>query len=175
MLKFVQSAPPALAIRTLPVLSRRVAFTSTKVPMFSGVTSWDHYRQVLDVIVRSNGLDDATVAIQLLFHLEGNALNVALLVLDVKRATRAGLVGALTEHYGSLGRLADYQRQFERTTRQEGDDSIALKTLAVKAFGDMGPQRDSGLYGTGSWLVMRTVPATASRYCSTGDSHPGHC
>ena len=47
------------------------------------------------------------------------------------------------EHYGSPGRLADYRRQFEKTTRQEGEDplifAIALETLAVKAFGDMGP------------------------------------
>ena len=39
-------------------------------------------------------------------------------------------------------RLADYQRQFEKTTRMAGEDpsifAIALETLAVKAFGDMG-------------------------------------
>ena len=49
---------------------------------------------------------------------------------------------ALTAHYGSPGRLADYQRQFERTTRTVGEDpaifATALETLAVKAFGDMG-------------------------------------
>ena len=33
-------------MKTLPVQSRPVAFTSTKVPKFSGVTSWDQYRQV---------------------------------------------------------------------------------------------------------------------------------
>ena len=67
---------------------------------------------------------------------------MTLLVPEVKRATRAGLVVALTEHYGSPGRLADYQCKFERTTRQEGEDpptfAIAQETLAVKAFGDMG-------------------------------------
>ena len=66
-LKFVQSAPPTLPVRTLPVPSIRskpVAFTST-VPKFSGVTSWDQYRQVFDAIFRSNGWDDAKVAIQL--------------------------------------------------------------------------------------------------------------
>ena len=51
-------------------------------------------------------------------------------------------MGALTEHYGSPGRLADYRHQFERMTRQKGEDpltfAIALETLAVKAFGDMG-------------------------------------
>ena len=83
------------------------------------------------------------VTLQLLSHPEGDALNVALLVLEVKRATRAGLVGALTEPSGSPGRLADYRRQFEKTIRQEGEDpsifTIALETLAVKAFGVMGP------------------------------------
>ena len=45
-------------------------------------------------------------------------------------------------HYGSPGQLADYRRQFERTTRTVGEDpaifATALETLAVKAFGDMG-------------------------------------
>ena len=76
---------------------------------------------------------------QWLSHLEGDALNVALLVPEVRR-TR--LVGTLTEHYGSPGRLADYRRQFEKTARKEGEDpsifAIALETLAVNAFGDMG-------------------------------------
>ena len=71
--------------------------TSTKVPKFSGVTSWDQYRQVFDAIVRLNGLDDTTVALQLLSHLEGNSWNVALLVPEVKRATRAGLVGGTNQ------------------------------------------------------------------------------
>ena len=56
--------------------------------------------------------------------------------------SRSGLVDALTAHYGSPGRLADYRRQFERTTRKVGEDpaifATALETLAVKAFGDMG-------------------------------------
>ena len=33
LMKFVQSALPTLAKRTLPVLSKPVAFTSTKVPV----------------------------------------------------------------------------------------------------------------------------------------------
>ena len=49
---------------------------------------------------------------------------------------------ALTAHYGSPGRLADYRRQFERTTRTVGEHlaifTTTLKTLAIKAFGDMG-------------------------------------
>ena len=49
---------------------------STKVPRLAGMSSWEQYRQVFDAIVLSNGWDDATAALQLLSHLEGNALNV---------------------------------------------------------------------------------------------------
>ena len=65
-------------MKTLSVPSKPVAFTSTKVPKFSGVTSWDQYQHVF---VWSNGWDDPTVALQLLSH-----LTVALLVPEVKRA-----------------------------------------------------------------------------------------
>ena len=92
---------------------RQAVFTTTKVPWFGGMTSWEQYQQVFDAILLSNGWDDATASLQLLSHLQGDALNVA-----------------------------DYRRQFEKTTRSAGDDlsifAIALDTLAVKAFGDMG-------------------------------------
>ena len=58
-----------------PVQPSPAAYTTTKVPKFSRATSWDQYRQVFDVIVRLND----TVALQLLSHLEGDALNVTLL------------------------------------------------------------------------------------------------
>ena len=67
---------------------------------------------------------------------------MALLVPLSRRLSRTGLVGALSAHYRSPGRLADYRRQFEKTTRTAGEDpsifATALETLAVKAFGDMG-------------------------------------
>ena len=96
-----------------------MAFTSTKVPKFS--------ERLVGISI------DA-----FLMLLSGRMGGVK----EVKRATWAGLAGALAEHYGSPGRLADYRRQFERTTRQEGEDTsilaIALETVAVKAFGGMG-------------------------------------
>ena len=52
----------------------------TKVPRFDGTTSWEQYRRVFEAIVRSNGWDNDTSALQLLSHLEGDALNVAHLV-----------------------------------------------------------------------------------------------
>ena len=65
-------------------------------------------RQVFEAIVQSNGWDNDTAALQLFSHLEGDALNVAHLVPLARRLSRSGLVDALTDHYGSLGRLADY-------------------------------------------------------------------
>ena len=124
---------------------RQATFTTTKVPWLGGTTSWEQYRQVFDAIVLANGWDDATAALQLLSHLEGDALNVALLVPMSRRTSRTGLVDTLSAHYGSPGRLADHRWQFEKTTRSAGEDpsifaifAIALETLAVKAFGDMG-------------------------------------
>ena len=104
---------------------RQAACMPTKVPRFGGTTSWEQYRQVFDAIVLSNGWDDATAALQVPSHLEGDALNVALLVPVSRRTSRTGLVDTLSAHYGSPGRLEVNRRQFEKTT-------------AAKAFGDMG-------------------------------------
>ena len=125
-------------VRNVVSTPRQGTFTSTKVPRFAGTTSWEQYRQVFDAIVLSNGWDDATAALQLLSHLEGDALNVAMLVPAPRRASRVGLVDALTTHYGSPGGLS----ATEKTTQTAGEEpsifAIALETLTIKAFGDMG-------------------------------------
>ena len=88
---------------------------------------------MFEAIVSSNGWDDVTVALQLLSHLEGDTLNVALLVPAPRRVLPGGLVDALTEHYSSPGRLADYRRRFERVSRVPGSDpsvfAVELETL----------------------------------------------
>ena len=123
-------------------LVRQAALTTTKVPWFSGSTSWEQYQQVFDAIALSNGWGDATAALQLLSHLQGDALSVALLMPMPRRASRKELTDALSSHYGSPGRLATYRRQFDKTARKPGEDpanfGITLETLAVKAFGDIG-------------------------------------
>ena len=146
---------------------------------------------MFDAIVLSNGWDDATVALQLLSHLEGDALNVALLVPAPRRASRVGLVDALTAHYGSPGRLADYWRQYEKTTRTAGEDpsifAIALETLAIKAFVNMGQTarlrlfRDRFIAGHNSCELHRhfdsVPPETPIRdivdQCRVWESHAG--
>ena len=96
----------------------------------------------VDAIVLSNRWDDATAALQLLSHLQDDALSVALLIPMPRRASRKELTDALSYHYGSPGRLASYRREFDKTVRKPGEHpsnfGITLETLAVKAFGDMG-------------------------------------
>ena len=129
------------AVRPGPLV-RQAALTTTKVPWFNGSTSWEQYLQVFDAIVLSNGWGDATAALQLLSHLQDDALSVALLIPMPPQASRKELTDALSSHYGSPGRLANYRREFDRTVRKMGEDpsnfAIKLETLAVKAFGNMG-------------------------------------
>ena len=121
--------------------TRRSGFTSTSVPRYSGKSSWDQYRQVFEAIVCSNGWDGVTAALQLVSHLEGDALDVALLVPESQRVLPGVLVRALSAHYGSPGRLAEYKRQSMRVFRRPGDDpsvfAIELETLARRAFADV--------------------------------------
>ena len=129
------------AARSVPLV-RQAALTTTKVPWFNGSTSWEQYLQVFDAIVLSNGWGDATAALQLLKHLQDDALSVALLIPMPLQASRKELTDALSSHYGSPGRLANYRREFDKTVRKMGEDpsnfAIKLETLAVKAFGYMG-------------------------------------
>ena len=120
---------------------RRSGFTKRPVPMYSGKSNWEQYREVFEAIVCSNGWDDVTVALQLLSHLDGDALNVALLVPESRRVVPGLLVKSLSDHYNSPGRLAEYKRRFQRVVRRRGDDpsifAIELETLARRAFIDI--------------------------------------
>ena len=68
-----------------------------------------------------------TAALQLIAHLDGEALNVALLIPEAQRIRPGVLLKTLSAHYASPGRLAKYKRQFEIMTRP----------LARKAFVDV--------------------------------------
>ena len=102
---------------------------------------------------------------QLLSHLQDDALSVALLIPMPLRASRKELTDALSSHYGSPGRLANYRREFDRTVRKKGEDpsnfAITLETLAVKAFGNMGQTarlrliRDRFIAGHGNCDLQR--------------------
>ena len=81
------------------------------------------------------------MALQLLSHLDGDALNVALLVPESRRVAPGFLMKSLSEHYNAPGRLAGYKSQFQRALRRPGDDpsifAMELETLARRAFMDM--------------------------------------
>ena len=115
-LELTRNQTPAVAPRP----PRRLGFTSTPVPRFSGKSNWEQYHQVFEAIVCSNGWDDVTAALQLLSHLDGDALNVALLVPESRRVVPGFLRKSLSDHCSSPGRLAEYKRQFQRAFRRPG-------------------------------------------------------
>ena len=98
-LELTRNQTPAVAHRP----PRRSRFTSTPVPRFSGKSNWEQHRQVFEAIVCSNGWDDVTAAQQLLSHLDGDALNVALLVPESRRVVPGFLIKSLLDHYSSPG------------------------------------------------------------------------
>ena len=120
---------------------RRSGFTSTPVPRYSGKSNWEQYHEVFEAIVRLNGWDDVTAALQLLSHLDGDALNVALLVPESRRVVPGFLIKSLSDHYNAPGRLAEYKRQFQWAFRRPGDNpsnfATELETLARRAYMDI--------------------------------------
>ena len=114
-LELARKQTPAVTLRP----QRRSGFTSTPVTRYSGKSNWEQYREVFEAIVCSNGWDDVTTALQLLSHLDGDALNVALLVPESRRVV-------VSDHYNAPGRLAEYKRQFQRAFRRPGDDPSIL-------------------------------------------------
>ena len=121
-----------------PRPTKRLGFTSTPVPRYSGKSSWEQYRQVFAAIAYSNGWNGVTTALQLLSH-----LNVALLIPESQWVVSGVLMKSLSEHYGSPGWLAEYKRQFRRAFRRTNvnDDpsvfAIELETLAQRVFADI--------------------------------------
>ena len=92
-------------------------------------------------IVYSNNWNGVTAALQLLSPLDGDALNVTLLMLESQRVIPGVLMNSLSEHYGFPGRLAEYKRQFRQAFCQPDDDpsifAVELETLARRAFSDI--------------------------------------
>ena len=105
-LDLARKQTPAATLRP----QRRSAFTSMPVPRYSGKSNWEQYHEVFEAIVCSNGWDDVTAALQLLSHLDGDALNVALLVPESRRVVPGFLIKSLSDHYNAPGRPAEYKR-----------------------------------------------------------------
>ena len=114
--------------------SRQARLNSTPVPRYSVKSNWEQYRAKFEAIVCLNGWDNVTAALQLLSHLDGDALNVALLVPESQRAVPEFLINSLSDHYNSPGSRAEYKCQFQREVCRLEDDpsvfAIELETLA---------------------------------------------
>ena len=78
-------------------------FTNTAVPRCNGGGCWQHHLQIVQAIVRSNGWTDGTAALQLFAHLDGESLNVALLMQEEEWAKWEGLSQGLADYYNSPG------------------------------------------------------------------------
>ena len=111
--------------------------------------------------MKSNGWSEGRAALQLFAHLDGEALNVALLMPEKEQEKWEGLSNGLSKYYNSPGRLAVFRRQFESAIRQPGVDPATFATelgiLAVRGFGDMGKRAHD--------LMIRDRFIAAQRNC----------
>ena len=91
--------------------------------------------------MKSNGWSSDTAVLQLFAHLDGEALQVALLMPDRIRERWNDLENELSSYYSTPGRLAVFRRQFEKAHRHPGLDPATFTTelgiLALRLFSDM--------------------------------------
>ena len=146
--------------------TKRSGFTSTPVPRYSGKSSWEQYRQVFVAIACSNGWSPTTAALQLFAHLDGEALNVALLMPVEEREQWTVLARGLSSYFNSPGRLAAVRRRFESASRCQGVDLATFATelgiLAVRGFGNMG-ERARGLMVRNKFIAAQQALSQALR------------
>ena len=92
--ELARNQTPAVILRP----QRRSGFTSTPVPRHSGKSNWEQYRELFEAIVCMNGWDDVTAALQLLSHLDGDALNVVV----IRTLQRSGAITSVSfrGHFG---------------------------------------------------------------------------
>ena len=116
-------------------------FTNTAVPRFDGTRCREQHLLVFQAIVKSNGWSPETAGMQLFVHLDGEALQVALLVLNRNRECWRAIADELSAYYNTPGRLAVFRRRFENAHRRPGSDPATFATelgiLALRGFSDM--------------------------------------
>ena len=122
--------------------SRPRIFTNTAaVPRFDGTRCWEQHLLVFQAIAKLNGWSSDTAALQLFAHLDGEALQMALLMLNRNRECWKDIADELSAYYNTLGRLAVFRCQFENAHRRPGSDPSTFTTelgiLALHGFSDM--------------------------------------
>ena len=127
-------------------------FTNTAIPTFNGAGwCWYQHRHIAQAIATSNGWSEETATLQLFAHLEGESLDVALLLPKETREIWMGLVDGFSAYYSSPGRLAVFRRRFESAFRRPGIDPATFATelgiLTLRGFADMNKRRDKFIAG----------------------------
>ena len=89
-----------------PNVSKPLRFTNTAVPRFDGTGCWQQHLLVFQAIMKSNGWSPDTAGLQLFAHLDGEALQVALLLPD---KIRDRWKDKLSAYYKTPGRLAVFR------------------------------------------------------------------
>ena len=98
-------------------------------------------------------------------HLDGEALQVALLMPDKIRKRWKDLVDKLSAYYNTPGRLAVVRRQFENACRRPGLDPATFGTelgiLALRGFADMKENVCTALMvgGCAEWTILHLTDA----------------
>ena len=110
------------------VAKERGQFTNMAVRRFDGMGCWQQHLQIVQVIVKSNGWLEGTAALQPFAYLEGEALDVALLMPKGVREKWEDLSSGLSGYHNSPGRLAVIWRRFESAIRQLGMDPATFAT-----------------------------------------------
>ena len=100
-------------------------FTNTAVPRFDGRGCWQQHLLIVQAIVKSNGWSAVTAALQLFAHLDGEALNVALLMPVKEREQWKDLSNGLSEYYNSPG---VFRRRFESVSHRPEVDMATFAT-----------------------------------------------
>ena len=121
--------------------SRPRIFTNTAVPRFDGTRCWEQHLLVFQAIAKSNRWSPDTAALQLFAHLDGDALQVALLMLNRNRECWKDIADELSAYYNTPGRRAVFRREFENAYRCLGSNPATFATelgiLALRGFSDM--------------------------------------
>ena len=121
--------------------SRPRIFTNTASPRFDGTRCWEQHLLVFQAIAKSNGWSSGTTALQLFAHLDGEALQVALLVLNRNRECWRDIADEISAYYNTPERLAVFRRRFENAHRRPWSDPATFATelgiLALRGFSDM--------------------------------------
>ena len=99
--------------------------------------------------MKSNGWTDGTAALQMFAHLDGEALNVVLLIPEGERSNWEGLSQGLSDYYNSLGWLAVFRRQVECAARRSGMDPATFchrirnpSSARIRGHGQARPELD---------------------------------